>query len=263
VLIILFTYFFIGLIASVIGAIAGLGGGVIIKPVLDFLQHYDVETINILASATVFAMASASLIRAKLLKFKFIEKTVIILAIGSVVGGIIGKTLFKSLIAYVDNNSIVSAIQAAILAVIMVCIFIFVKNKENIKMYQFTSVYLILLSGIFLGSFSAFLGVGGGPLNIPILVLLFSLGVKTAALNSLIIIFFSQLTSLTLMVTDKNFASYDLSMMGYMVLGGVLGGFIGITLYSKLSNLQVDRAFIIVVTIVFFINVYNVIRYFI
>ena len=47
-------YFLVGIIATTIGAISGIGGGVIIKPVLDTLGNYDISTISILSSFTRF-----------------------------------------------------------------------------------------------------------------------------------------------------------------------------------------------------------------
>src|SRR5690625_6928452 len=57
-----FIYFVIGLFASAFGALAGLGGGVIIKPVLDLLGYYDVGTIGVLSAATVLSMTCVSLL---------------------------------------------------------------------------------------------------------------------------------------------------------------------------------------------------------
>ncbi|HLQ75126.1 MAG TPA: sulfite exporter TauE/SafE family protein, partial [Alloiococcus sp.] len=60
-IIIWLIYFAVGLIATIFGALAGLGGGVIIKPVLDLLGDYDVGTISVLSAATVFSMSVVSL----------------------------------------------------------------------------------------------------------------------------------------------------------------------------------------------------------
>ncbi|MFK4998842.1 TSUP family transporter [Bacillus sp. N9] len=84
-------YFLVGLLASTIGAIAGLGGGIIIKPVLDGIGTYDVATIGILSAATVFAMACVSLLKAARSGVKVNGKVSYLLAIGSISGGIIGK----------------------------------------------------------------------------------------------------------------------------------------------------------------------------
>src|SRR5699024_10800605 len=56
-----FWYFLIGLLTSVIGAISGLGGGVFIKPILDFFGHYPITTIGVLSSTSVFTMSAVSL----------------------------------------------------------------------------------------------------------------------------------------------------------------------------------------------------------
>src|SRR5699024_12293940 len=48
-----------------------------------------------------------------------------------------------------------------------------------------------------------------------------------SALNSIFIIFFSQLSALILLMFTTGFGSLDLSMLLYMLPGGVLGGFVG------------------------------------
>lgn len=48
--------------SSLIGAICGIGGGVILKPGLDALGLYDTVTINFLSGCTVLAMTTYSLL---------------------------------------------------------------------------------------------------------------------------------------------------------------------------------------------------------
>lgn len=56
-------YFLVAVMATTIGATAGIGGGIIIKPILDFMGGYNLETIGILSSFTVFSMAIVSIIK--------------------------------------------------------------------------------------------------------------------------------------------------------------------------------------------------------
>ena len=51
--------FVICLIASTTGAIAGFGGGVIIKPVLDLFGLLPVATVSFLSGCTVLSMSCA------------------------------------------------------------------------------------------------------------------------------------------------------------------------------------------------------------
>jgi hypothetical protein len=47
--------FFVSLLASIVGSISGIGGGVIIKPVMDSFSLFPVSTINFLTSCTVLS----------------------------------------------------------------------------------------------------------------------------------------------------------------------------------------------------------------
>lgn len=49
--------------ASVIGAICGIGGGVIIKPVLDSVGILDVTAISFLSGCTVLSMTTYSVLK--------------------------------------------------------------------------------------------------------------------------------------------------------------------------------------------------------
>ncbi|WP_062320313.1 hypothetical protein [Halolactibacillus sp. JCM 19043] len=58
-------YFLVALVATLLGSLAGLGGGVIIKPILDLLGDFDLATISILSSVTVLSMAVVSMFKFK------------------------------------------------------------------------------------------------------------------------------------------------------------------------------------------------------
>ena len=51
-------FFLICFLASAVGAVCGIGGGVIIKPVLDAFGILDVETISFLSGCTVLSMTA-------------------------------------------------------------------------------------------------------------------------------------------------------------------------------------------------------------
>ena len=56
-------YVVLALGATILGSLSGMGGGVIMKPVMDFMRDYDSATIGILSSITVFSMSFVSLLR--------------------------------------------------------------------------------------------------------------------------------------------------------------------------------------------------------
>ncbi|MEG2119590.1 MAG: sulfite exporter TauE/SafE family protein, partial [Pseudoflavonifractor sp.] len=66
----LLLYFLIAIGATTAGSMTGMGGGVIIKPLLDLLHGFDVETIGVLSAITVFAMSVVSIGKQMLAKTK-------------------------------------------------------------------------------------------------------------------------------------------------------------------------------------------------
>ncbi len=257
---IIVLYFLIGFLASTIGAIAGLGGGVIIKPVLDFFGDFNLQTIGVLSAATVFSMATMSLIKLRNKDVKIDKIVSSILAGGSILGGIIGKAVFNFIAISLDIPTITEIIQSSVLAILLTLIFVYFLNKNKLKSFVFKNRIMIFTIGFTLGFFSAFLGIGGGPLNVTVLILLFSMNARDAAINSIFIIFFSQLSALLLIAFTTGFGDYDLSMLWYMIPGGILGGLIGANITVKLSNTQIEKIFNITVLLIISVNLYNIVN---
>lgn len=256
-------YFLIGLLTSIIGAIAGIGGGVIIKPILDFLGHYDIGTISILSASSVLAMAVVSLsIMFITKKTKINYKTSGLLAAASMIGGFSGKKIFIYLIEYIDNMEMIAFTQSIILTVLMSLILIYHLMKHKLRVFQLQHPVAILFIGFILGITSAFLGIGGGPFNIAILTLGFSMQPKEASANSIFIIFFSQTSSLLTTTFTTGFSTFELDMLIYIVVGAIIGGILGSALLARLSHKYVDYVFTVAVILIIFINIYNSLKIF-
>lgn len=235
----------------------------IIKPVLDLLGHYSVATIGVLSSATVFTMSVVSGIKAYYSGIRIKGLTSLYLAASSIIGGFLGRNIFNYLLKWMENDPLVSFIQATMLAILMLAIYILVKRKGHMKQLDITSVGITLLVGLGLGLLSAFLGIGGGPLNVAVLALLFSMNAKESMINSILIIFFSQLSNLVSVGVMTGFGSYDLSMLGFMIAGGIIGGYLGTILAGRFTNKQIEAVFNSLLIVILFINVYNMVKYFI
>ena len=57
---IVIIYGLIIIVATTLGAFVGLGGGVIIKPILDLIGHDTIDVVNFISSCSVFSMSSTS-----------------------------------------------------------------------------------------------------------------------------------------------------------------------------------------------------------
>lgn len=252
-------YLLVALLSTTIGAISGLGGGVIIKPVLDALGQYDAATIGMLSTFTVFSMALVSSLRQYAAGIKFEGKRTIFISLGSIVGGITGKSLFSFINAGIVPGRYITAAQSLILAILLVLVLIYLFSR-NIQNLDIKNGFIIFSAGFFLGLAASFLGVGGGPFNVVLLSLLFSMDSKEAAVHSVIIILFSQLAKILTTMATSGFDSYDLSLLVYMIPGGIIGGILGSSLNRKLNRVTIQLLFRVVVSLIIVLNLFNLIK---
>ncbi len=248
-------------IATLTGSICGMGGGIIIKPVLDSLGIMDAAVISFLSGCTVLAMSAYSVAEVRISKKSEIDPLVgTMLAIGATVGGILGKQLFNMIRASLSDTSLIKPIQAVCMLVLTLLCLIYSFMKSRVKPMKITNMPLSAVIGLLLGLISAFLGIGGGPVNVTILFLLFSMQPKEAAQNSLYIILFCQLFSLIWSLITHTVPAFSLMMLVLMAAAGIAGSIAGRLINRKIENGTVTILFRILMIVIIGINIYNIIR---
>lgn len=253
-------YFLVALFSTILGSSAGLGGGIIIKPVLDSLGDYALPTINLLSSSTIFIMSIVTVFYQLKKKDKINPKNTIVVATGSVVGGIIGQKLMSFILSKDINIDLINNIQSIIIIILLISVFLYMRNKDNIKSYKINNILAIGLLGLFLGAISAFLGIGGGPINVAAFTILFSMTANEAARNSILVIFFSQGSKIISIAVTTGFSIYNLDMLPYMLVGGVLGGIIGYKINKAASEKSIIKIFNSVTLSIILLNLYNIFK---
>lgn len=248
--------------ASIVGAICGIGGGVIIKPLLDALNIATVAQISFLSSCTVLCMSCYSVGKAILAKESLVNfQTGTPLAIGAAIGGVLGKSLFSVLQKMAAQPDVVGGYQAICLAIVTAATLVYTLNKGNIKTLHVTNPLVCVTVGLCLGVMSSFLGIGGGPINLVVLYFFFSMTTKEAAQNSLYIILISQITSLLSSLIGANIPEFQFSWLIVMAAGGIGGGMAGRILNKKLTAEQVDKLFVALIIVIIGISCYNAWRF--
>ncbi|MGN0985054.1 MAG: sulfite exporter TauE/SafE family protein [Candidatus Enterenecus sp.] len=256
-------FFVVSFLASIVGAICGIGGGVIIKPVLDLLQMGSVSTINFLSGCTVLSMSLYSVGKSFVNRDSKVDvATGTPMAIGAAVGGVVGKQLFSLIRGLFADPNTAGGVQAVCLGIITVGTLAYTLCKYRIHTHKLTGKAVCLVIGLLLGIMSSFLGIGGGPINLVVLYYLFSMDTKTAAANSLYIILFSQLASLITTLVTHSVPEFQWPALILMVAGGIGGGIVGRALNKKLDNRAVDKLFIALMAVIIAICVLNAVRAF-
>lgn len=258
--------FLVSLLASTIGAICGVGGGVFMKPSLDALGILPVNTITFLSTCTVVSMSSYNVLsNLKNGKSDINWNLTTFLAIGGAIGGVCGKVWYTNLKNSFTNPDLVGGYQALGLFVVVLITLIYTLNKSKLTSLHITNPIILIFLGFVLGSSSSFLGIGGGPMNLAVLSYFLSMDTKVAAQNSLYIILISQIASIIMSfvsntIPSEFFLTGNTSIwfiLGGMMLCGIGGGIIGKRINKKIDIQILDRLFVALIYVILALSVYN------
>lgn len=252
--------FIVCLCASTIGGICGIGGGVVIKPLLDATGIMSVSTVSFLSGLTVLAMALISVYKNRKTR-ELDAKRSIPLGLGAAAGGVLGKHLFEMIKQAAKADQLVGMIQAIVLGLMVLGTLAYVRNKAHIRTKNVTKPFVAVVIGLMLGMCSSFLGIGGGPMNLAVLYYFFSMNTKQAAVNSILIILISQVTSLVVSLVLGSVPAFEVPMLLGMVCAGAIGGFVSAKLHRRLSSETTDKLFSVLLVVIFLICCYNAIKW--
>lgn len=250
-------------LSCIIGTICGMGGGIIIKPVLDATGVMSVATITFLSGCTVIAMTCWSVGKAIVHKEMVIDlKNTTYLAIGAAAGGLVGKQLYTMVASLFADKNMAGGVQACLLFAATLATFIYTLNKDKITSKQVNSPIVGLLIGVLLGILGSFLGIGGGPFNVAVLYYFFSMPTKKATQNSLYIVLFSQLASTLKTAAFEGIPVFDAAILAGMVILGIAGSEFGRRINKKIDNKQATICLEGAMILIMGINIYNMIKFF-
>jgi len=221
--------FLIGMAAGTIGSIIGIGGGIVIAPVLTLVGF----TPSQIASTSLIAVTSTSVssvieyTRQKRIKYKIGLK----MACFSVPGAVIGAFISSEI-----SPSVFRAYFALLLAV--ASIYIYYKNsvvsKKKNKKIRPIILYLIFYSGAAsAGIVSSLFGIGGGIVFVPMLVILFEMGMAYAAPTSQLTLL---ITSISGVISHLIISLPDYNFAVVLAIGSFVGGQIGARFSTRLQE---------------------------
>lgn len=239
-------FFILALIATSLGAIVGLGGGVLIRPVLDF-WGLDVVSVGILSSLTVLTMAVVANVRNTIKKR--LEFQAVFVAVGAVIGGMIANLTLDYLPVSLEQMRNIQIIF--LLTTNLIVIFV-VQFKHKFPALYIKDKLIAILAGVILGFIASFVGIGGGPLNIFVLYILFGMDAKRGAVGSVMI----KLASLSPKLIHLP-VGVDYTPLWFLIPGGIIGGYVGAYLNHTLSVKQIHRLFISFMAVTILLNLYN------
>jgi len=252
-------YFFIILFVISTSAIAGISGGVVLRPVFDLIGYHDVIEIGFYMGIAVITMTISSTLKQIRMGTKIKIDKALTLAAGAVTGGWVVQTALEWLATYVDTNAI-QMFQNIIS--ILALVFVLVVTRPGVRKFSLNGPHWYVLAGFGLGAFASILAIGGGPINVAAFTIIFGITLKEATVYSITTILFTQLSRLfTMNMADGGLGRFDMSLLFFIIPAAIIGGYIGGKLNVKFSDEQVMKVFKFVVVGTILINIWNTVTF--
>ncbi|MCL1887819.1 MAG: sulfite exporter TauE/SafE family protein [Kiritimatiellaeota bacterium] len=244
-----------------LGSISGISGGTVLKPVMDLAGGYAAPQIRVLTGAAVFFMSLVSVMRNLGLKNQFQPASALTLVLGAVAGGFLGQALLARLISAAADDHLVKLCQNIILGSLV--LFVLARTfHKNGRRYELRHGVFRLCAGVSLGLLSAFLNIGGGPINMAFLMFLFNMDVKKAAAHSLLIILFAQAANLLSIALREGIGAFDLMpLLPCMAVAAVAGSLLGTALNKRMGQRTVLAVFGFMLAVVLCAVGFNIVKF--
>lgn len=216
----------LGFVAGVIGSIIGLGGGIVVVPVLTFLgvPHTISSSSSLFAAFSNSVASTVSYSKQKRIDYG----TGLRLGLMSIPGTILGAIISAQ--ATPDLFKISFAV-----VLIASCYYLFIKKNLDTNHGNLSKKMLVVSSVIsfFAGILSSFFGIGGGIIFVPLMIIGLGLLIKNATATSQLILMFSSASG---MITHTVLGHADFEYALLLSIGAFAGGLLGARLSLEIKE---------------------------
>ena len=229
----------LGFAAGILGSMIGLGGGIVVVPVLTFFGFSP----TLAASNSLFAAFSnavgstISYSRQKRIDYSIGLKLGLLSIPGTVLGAYLSSDVTPGIFKILFGLVLVSS-----------AVYIFLRKKIETKEKNLTKqmIVFIISASFFAGIISSFFGIGGGTVFVPLMVVGIGMTMKKAAPTSQFILLFASLSGI---ITHSILGHPDFLQAGLLAAGAFVGGIIGarLSLDIKERSLQILVSAIIII----------------
>jgi uncharacterized membrane protein YfcA len=242
-----------GMVIGVLGGLIGLGGAEFRLPVL--VSFYKLRTLQAIVINLIVSLVTvlfSFIFRAGFISLDRIAShapIILDILVGSLIGSFIGVRFATRI-----NEHTLTRIVAVFLAVLSLVLIghNFIFNAQSFPVPSLLKFILGALAGVMIGVFSSMLGVAGGELIIPTIMLLFALDIKLAGSLSLAVSIPTIIMGIVKYQRQGKLSGLPASFIVWMSVGSIVGALIGSYLlgHVRVSLLQVLLGFILLISAV-------------
>ncbi len=237
----------IAFFGAFIGGMTGLGGGMLIKPILGNALAMATSALSLYASkfistSVVFSMSAKSALIYKKEGFEYNMKLFIYMGIGLAVG-----ILSVDFLPFDVSGGMEVFLQGCL----YVLVFLSVLLRDKYPKLNFTdNAAMTILVGFIIGFLSSFFGIGGGAIKVPFFLIFFSMNMKQAAVYSFLVSLVTEPLKLIQYGThiynipDASGALPIIVILGVLCIpSAIIGATLGVGIQRKSSEKFVANAF--------------------
>lgn len=225
-----------GLVAGIMAGLLGIGGGVILVPLLVTLGYTPVQAVATSSLAILITSVAGSVQNLRMGYFGF--KRVVYLGLPALVTAQIGVYLASRIVSY---------ILLVLFGLLLLTNIYLVQLRQRLTVkkgtpnkQQFNPVLSRLVTGGAAGILAGLFGVGGGVIMVPLQMLLLGEQIKVAIQTSLGVIVFTAVSACIGHAAEGNVLSAEGILLG---VGGLLGAQISTRILPKLPDEVVSLVF--------------------
>ncbi len=220
-------YSLITLILSVIFSMGGAGAGIALIPILSFLGFdFNVaKAVGLFAGASTTITSSIMNIKRKVVDYKFVFPLAVAMLIFAPLGAYASSFIDEKIVKFLFM----------LMLFYSATMMMFGKKKA---LFNAESIYMLFIVGSSIGFLSGLLGVGGGNILIPLLLLIGYEPKKVAVAVSFVVPF----SALSSFFTYASYVPLDWVMLLVVALSAIVGGYIGnYMMHFKLKQSHIKK----------------------
>ena len=204
--------FFVTLILSTLFALGGIGSATALVPILHFLglDFNFAKAVGLFVNTSTTITSTIMNLKRKVLDMRFAFPLAISLALSAPIGAYASKYVPEIYVKYLF----------VIFLFFSASMMLFGKKEQK---FDFTKPWIMVVLGLIVGIISGLLGIGGGSLLLPILILLGFDAKKVAIAMSFVIPF----STFTAFLTYASLIKIDWILLATATVGAIIGGYVG------------------------------------
>ncbi|MPZ53603.1 MAG: TSUP family transporter [Acidimicrobiia bacterium] len=230
----LWSLLLVGLVAGLLSGALGVGGGIVMVPLMVGVLHFDQHRAHATSLAAIVLIALAGAIR-----FAVGGEVDVTVGIAIGLGGVVGSTLGAHLMHRLSPDALKGVFGTLM---ILVGIRMVIGGTPNFDPVTGTVAVILVAVGVGLiaGVASGVAGIGGGVIMVPAMVFLLGLGQHAAEGTSLLAILFTAVAGTRVNVRNQR---VDLKQSTVIGLGGIVSAVGGASIALLIDASSLTRVF--------------------